>query len=443
MSSSRSCLASLLPCEVLGHIFELGFPRVSEENKSPWNFSIRRCSEYHVSVSHVSRHFRNVAIHTPRLWTIIQPGGVSLEFDIAYVKMCLERSGSLLCTISLHYGDLFFKYPNLAICEIMTLVNSNIYRLERFFAKSPQIPILHQIMGYLNRPAPRLRTLELSYTFPVAGKNRPARHDFQFLLFGGQMPMLTTILLEGVSAFRWSGYNLENVTEIGLSFEGDSMHRGLRTLIKRTPLLRKLGIRGGWMAWRSRQTEDHSVVELNFLEFLEISYLGQEDAIEIISLIWAPILKSLILAGINDCSTLLDTISTQPQRFPNLVYLLLEHFKASNEAFTELLRVYPNLERLGLHIGSSGKSFVHLLEGTKSTGGLHLCPKLKTLCCYGFSLKHIQDVLAKRAEANIPLPKVELSRNMTRESPHYNPSALLWLRQNTQVEFVPIVLDDY
>jgi F-box-like len=117
---NRDTVTYALPNELLAAIFEAGstdrpvFPQI-------------QVVEFPITISHVSRHWREIALHTPSLWSTIH-----MDENTSYPKLLdayLDRSGACPLDIVMDYQN---RYPE-----------SRILFRETFY--------LHKILPHIDR----------------------------------------------------------------------------------------------------------------------------------------------------------------------------------------------------------------------------------------------------------------------------------------------------
>jgi hypothetical protein len=123
-----------LPSETLSAIFEAGLPetpKTRERGRASWfDQSEERTTPFELLVSSVSRRWRNVALQTPRLWTVLVIDALGLTHDLydLYLhrsKMCplditlvgsyKGQSGKSDCDINVSGGIWNGLYPMLVV----------------------------------------------------------------------------------------------------------------------------------------------------------------------------------------------------------------------------------------------------------------------------------------------------------------------------------------
>ena len=153
-----------------------------------------RSSSYFVedllSITHVCRFWRQVAINAPELWTEI-----TMKNPEA-VEAFLERSGAVPLNVDLHLGP-GTEPP----CGILEAVAPHSHRFRRFSIFAP--PEAHyDPFAAFTGPAPLLERLEINY--PV---DSPPRS-----LFGGQTPRLRELVISACGL--WLQHQFGNLTSL-------------------------------------------------------------------------------------------------------------------------------------------------------------------------------------------------------------------------------------
>ncbi|KDQ13975.1 hypothetical protein BOTBODRAFT_33093 [Botryobasidium botryosum FD-172 SS1] len=144
-----------LPNEIISYIFELA-NETDPDSISP--HPLRLYTRW--SISHVSRLWRQVALHMPRLWSII------VSTDCHVVEVCVIRSKDAPLDISLPNYDpsarrsMLFPSPHVArFKSCMEILAPHIGRWQSLEFGDVSI---EEFMPYLDAAAPQLETLALS-----------------------------------------------------------------------------------------------------------------------------------------------------------------------------------------------------------------------------------------------------------------------------------------
>ncbi|OCH86122.1 hypothetical protein OBBRIDRAFT_828497 [Obba rivulosa] len=160
------CRINRLPPEILIMIFHHTFNPVNDDD-DPWNSSILDCAEL-TTMTHVCKHWREIAVGAASLWKHISKSGPS-------PSLCLERSR--LSPLLIHAVDT-------GLCDLARGLLSS--------GRPIKVLILYFHAYYdpepLRGPATYLETLHLSY-YVVHGQSQKVP------LFDGQTPVLHTLTL--------------------------------------------------------------------------------------------------------------------------------------------------------------------------------------------------------------------------------------------------------
>ncbi|KAF8516337.1 hypothetical protein BU17DRAFT_92906 [Hysterangium stoloniferum] len=433
-----------LPNEILSYIFEMGVLQQQEEgpptpvdkaNEKPVK------PDFQVLVSHVSQLFRDVALHTPSLWTLVRvPDLTPRRLD--YLRTFLGRSGS---SSSLEIIlDCVQCYPleHDDIDTAMAMMVPHISRLRRFTARFDAFDAMHNVLKNLTRPAPLLEALELSLDcgrrFDETSAFEPSSLRAPLKLFDGHVPRLSALALDGVHV-AWDQCNFQDIYDIHLGFHTHDVRPSwpvFKAIMDASPCLTILDLRGSAPIISSVPAEAFACTpaRMESLMDMRISDISADYAANLISLFVAPNLQFLALTNLknDDYSSLLDRIAGPPALFPNLESLKLSTVEANEDSVAALLHAFKTLKRLALHVREDQKSWLDLLVQSRADGEL-LCPKLEVLKCVGMEADSIKDMLQKRKIAGVPIPKLEIEDETAAWASHHT---LKWLRSNTDVEIV-------
>jgi len=164
-----------LPPEILSYIFLLSLPV-----RLDWAEIKRSSLKRSITLSRVNRHWRNVAISTPRLWTTIHIDGKSFSKtyddseETCIPKLFLQRSGMCPLSLSVHTTDF-----NEAIIATLLPLAERWHRITLDTTRS----MLAALSPVYNR-LPLLRTLEFKHSH-WAGSN-----DTNHFTFFSKAPLL-------------------------------------------------------------------------------------------------------------------------------------------------------------------------------------------------------------------------------------------------------------
>ncbi|KAI0695789.1 hypothetical protein C8T65DRAFT_562945, partial [Cerioporus squamosus] len=241
----------LLPVELLTRIFHLGVDSDPLPDDRPPEHR-----PFEVLVSHVCRHWRHIALHTPHLWTTVHfrlkshidrgraylSRNARLPIDI-YVDTCAEDTAK-------HRKDLIFRDTFMPTFDV---VLPHIDRWREFHLKVADLECKGSARKVLNTcgPAPLLRTLQLWHVQNWESPERlfGAIGPPPVVVFGGALPSLKNIILQGVNLPWTSSPFLSNLTSIEYALHSDD-------------------VRMPWEQWR------HMLVSSPNLERLFLHYSG-------------------------------------------------------------------------------------------------------------------------------------------------------------------------
>ncbi|KIM37874.1 hypothetical protein M413DRAFT_13072 [Hebeloma cylindrosporum] len=171
-----------IPPEILSHIFILTLP-----NRVEWHEIKRSSLKRSMTLARVNRHWRNVAVSTPQLWTTILIDEKSFpKLDVAHdaeeicmPKLFLQRSGMCPLSLSVHTKE----YNEEILATVVPLAE----RWHRITLDTP-MRMLVSLSPIYNR-LPLLRTLEFKTTHWTIGTNP------NHLTFFSNAPLLRYLIL--------------------------------------------------------------------------------------------------------------------------------------------------------------------------------------------------------------------------------------------------------
>ena len=236
-----------LPVELLTRIFQIGVdsePIPDDRDHSALSFE--------VSISHVCRHWRQVSLHTPLLWTTVHfrtkahmlRGNVylarnaRLPIDI-YVDTCSEDANT-------HRKDLLFREE---FIPVFNIVLPHIDRWRELHLKVADLDCKLSARRVLSTcgSAPALRTLQLWH---VQNWQTPERLFTAIgpppvVVFAGELPSLQHIVLQGVNLPWMSSPFLRNLTSIEYALHSDDVRMPFhlrRKMLASSPNLERLSL---------------------------------------------------------------------------------------------------------------------------------------------------------------------------------------------------------
>ncbi|KII92535.1 hypothetical protein PLICRDRAFT_37302 [Plicaturopsis crispa FD-325 SS-3] len=410
---NRRTSISRLPDELLAEIFSHGEPAYTQ-----------RGLPSQVTVSHVSQHWRQVAIGTPMLWTRIcivghQPVEYVRYYPLGLLDVHLDRSRSCLLHIRCDIdSDAFFR-------KIIAHAHRwSSFAIAHRYAYSDMLSrLLRQL---IDLRAPNLRHLAIEgvpSALPTA-------------IFTGGVPLLSSLTLSG---FMLSECRIPGICHrlTVLNFVGPSY--GVRTLaliqsvLTETSSLEELGICEFRMDVEVQLADP---VELPTLRKLDIGFIDMhsDDYVTCIcSALVMPALECLKLREADRDQVLHFTRylrSPQALRYPRLQTLILDNTVVT----PELVYALPNI-RHAVVISQCRDGWNMSLEESLEPvpGAPRPWPYLRSLVLddtnpMKFRLYYI---VAARIDAGIPLSAVKLKWDR-----QYLPGAevLYWLQQHVRLE---------
>lgn len=331
---------SVLPNELLGAIFELGH---SSQELDDCHFEIL--------VSSVSRHWRDVALRTPRLWNIISR---RFEQRLERIAVYLNRSKSVPIHLRISIGGLHADYQeDIAIGGLCQLLNSHFCRCHHLaiHSRCPKrlVMLLHNLHSV---SAPFLRRIDISCPercFDDEGGDSilPAWGQ----IFVGGTPSLTSISMKNIG-LQCCLPPLGSVTAIYLCC-GSPYSTGITSdewvkMLSSAPSLLHLEIDGDLEVefWSPSMA-----FEMPQLQRLSISANdnGKSSFHGFLGCIKAPRLEVLLLKYF----TVEETGGVRPNPFPSLHTLILQNIFLDQDQSLEdlgsldnLLAAFPDIQHL-------------------------------------------------------------------------------------------------
>lgn len=369
-----------LPADVLILIFEAANEMMNPRN-DPWAFPSDCEKPLPMTVSQVSRFWRDVATHSPLLWTFID---ISPPWSLNIIRLFLKRSKS--CPI-----DLRLQTPSVALGIVMSpaTVNSTARRLCKII--EPHIPRCRSISirGELERTSPMLYTVLNTIrasrvpilekcTLHIEGMSEFDDDDVQALpLFHHGAPALHNIRLMGPKMLsRHLPHTQVTTLHLGAGDTRGMSFQEFSSTMRSCPLLHTLAVYDDLIVgfW-----PDNAVLDFPFLRSLEM-YGTITTVSDILSTISAPLLEDLVIAPVvmDDLANFqAQQASAQSLKFPAVKSLTLS--PASTYSFGVMSLAsdcFPAVEQLtipNIHQDSFTAAF------TETTTTSTLWPKLKTL----------------------------------------------------------------
>lgn len=334
----RSGVVLQLPNETLCAIFDEG-RRVITAREGSWL----------MSVSHVCRRWRDVAIHTPFLWTNIYFGFRSRSPKaLEYIQTCLERSRNCPLNIKLRFGDngraQEQKEALDRLCSHLDVIipHTNRWRtLDVHLHHSRSLPIL---LDRLPSQVAILKHIRIELEDHVV-------EPFDCIVFSKGAPMLESVELHRIS-YLSCGLPLFHLTSLVLTRSGTVLIPAEFRMVLTTPsCLRELSLLGDTVSpgigpWAS--------IQLPHLTTLTLHPGAEAVFTHLCNALVTPALKFLALGHFSAESIRILTESLLPYspRYPKLRMLelsIVAGLSASVQAqIISLLKELPMITELAL-----------------------------------------------------------------------------------------------
>jgi hypothetical protein len=222
-----------LPPEILVQVFGWFQHRRCIPNRAqPWKTYDHKWSR----IMAVCKHFRDVALHAPTLWTVIDFETHSPQWR----ELCVARSGDAALVLHAHSTS----------------------QLDCFHrARSARVSAFGDIASVLNAPAPRLRILKVrAYLEEDEEEDEEFAFAFTVRFLGGQAANLVSLILRGCRISIYDAPPMPAVRRLELDIV--TFHAGMDSLwllLSATPAVEDLSVFGISLAevdWRLPRFED-------------------------------------------------------------------------------------------------------------------------------------------------------------------------------------------
>ncbi|KAF7969881.1 hypothetical protein HWV62_25673 [Athelia sp. TMB] len=344
---------STLPDEVLTMVFEEG---MHLNGDSPCHFGSL--------ASHVTHHWRSVALAAPRLWSKIRWREPCTEQEMERVSTFLSRSGTSPIEIRFRPYDTSCQaippeFVQLTRGHIRHCVHISIWDIHPNYLTK----VLEDIFCY---PAPMLRSIDLG--LDEAYEPEPLLNTYLFPLGA---PLLTIAHLSSihVSDFVFCLPAFENITTLRLidfciNDKEEKECASFRDTLMAMPALYYLDLR------LDTTVESFSLYEvfLHTVKFLCIQAVHQRALEDIINSIHAKSMTALYLRRESFGQTRLAGEENWASHFPSLQHLILAHSMRDLPNIGVIARRFPGVKRLtchGISWRSKTKHIGHVLDSIK------------------------------------------------------------------------------
>jgi len=431
----------------------------SSDFDSPW-------PPFPIVVSHVCRHWRNIAFSTPSLWTTITvPPEERPPYEFAMTL--LERSRGLPIDIYIdcepHEHDCDVEPPSDADLKfLLSLLIPHIHRWRTMELSVSEYHHMYVFLSAVSDPstptAPQLETLELYHheemeEFDSFGYHSMSKH---FTLFGGSAPSLTRLVLWGVHV-DWNQpwiASASNVTDLELAFHPEDVRPSwaqFASILRGASALEKLSLRlsgpsGDPPEWFIEPTPGspadlNAPVQLPRVTDFILAFHSQARAIGLLRKFYLPALKNLVLDfddgdytelvhELAGPATSLSLSSAQEQSrslLSKLESLKIAGLPCRLECVHTLYGELQNLTSLNLSLSYLPPNFLDILCTPcrlAGRGDIWL-PRLATLYVSGTFGEQLRELVQKRRDAGVPLSSLYVE-----ESCEVDKKDMVWLKEN-------------
>jgi hypothetical protein len=325
----------LLPTEILAEILKVAQP----EKRSRWKIP------FEVSTSHVSTHWRNVALDTPHLWTTID---IYSLHSLAWISSYIARSSTLAIDVrfDIWQSDRSSSISTISVLPLVEIVLPHIERWQSFMLFTYQRRTARIILSRLSKAtAPAIQRLRIS----VDGSDDfgPPSQDAPDIFFAGGTPQLSSADIDGL----WYLPPLSNLTTLELhstSIEALPLtYDHFNAIAQTAPCLAHLAIRGvvdvtHWSMHATPTLVMPSICSLLFSNenTLAALFLTSVSVPQLQSL-WVDYPETALQQGFFDSPLF---VTTDP--FPSLRYLTLQSYHFST--VQSYARVFSRITHLHL-----------------------------------------------------------------------------------------------
>ena len=414
---------------------------------------------FQIIVSHVCRHWRNVALSTPSLWTTIE---VTPEARPPYgpVSAWLERSKGLPVDIYVNCerSRRGVQLPSDTDLEFLfSLFSPHIHRwrtMEILVSDYRHLYVFLSVVSDPSVPAPQLTVLEFDsfgYTYPGMLK--------RLALVGGSAPLLTGLVLCGVHV-DWNQpwiASASNLTHLELAFHLEDLRLSwarFAAILRGAPALERLSLRlsgpcGDPQEWFIEPTPGspadlNSPVQFPRVTHLTLAFHSQARAIGLLHKFYLPAIKHLVLEFNNGDYTEFVHELAKPATSPslnsaqekpcsllrNLETLKIAGLPCRTECLQKLYGELQNLTSLDINFWSPHPEDPLSLLGSPGIGRHEIwLPRLVTLYVPWTSSDVLREIVQRRKDAGVPLDSLYVKDSYGA----YSDEDVVWLKENLKM----------
>ena len=327
------------------------------------------------TLSHVSSHWREVALSVGSLWTfIVMTFPLAVE-QIDRAKASLSRSKDLPIDVHIDIRDPDRTWDSdedqdqmrLAVVQIMECLEQSHPRWRSLTVLTDTWAPMHAFLAYSSMLSsmPKLEQLSLNRCNAFAGlpdAPDPIPSD-PVELFGGnaRLPKLRHVVLAGAHV-NYSCTGFEGLLSLDLRHQprrASPTIRQLRQLLHASPGLRSLSLVALNPDSEEPEQDDGHAVSLVHLTDLTLGWWFVEDAIGLLEVLQLPAVENLVLEDIaptllqqdfvaRDSSPILETLANMINPASHLRRLTINGALLDPAAFSQFIPGLVNLEELEL-----------------------------------------------------------------------------------------------
>ncbi|TCD65268.1 hypothetical protein EIP91_002933 [Steccherinum ochraceum] len=394
-----------LPNELLASIFIIGVLTAEEEDSLMLSALMLVC-----------RHWKDVTLATPILWSRIVAG---TRHSVDKARRKLERSQSVPLHVLVDFSPRMEHgtVTTESIVNTMDLLCSSIWRWESFRLTIPNRPQAHAALSRCREEAPLLETLSIHILHSMQEDHYS---HAPLPLFAGHIPRLSSCSITSFN-FGWDQKLLTGlrVLKLGGYWNGFSPSSDIiLNILRACPKLEEFALRnmsdveadrcvvtetaadGSEKATRS---SDAKAIHLPRLTSLSFYYAGIARTHTIMSVLSLPALEKVELCFLDDVSPVIEHLRRQ-----SLTYLPLKHLRIESSFFSELklvrlLHRLPSLTSLELVDVEDASSHLFKSMSTPAGASTWICPKLAHLVlegCTAFDWDSLRSFVESRLPAH-------------------------------------------
>ncbi|KAG7089957.1 hypothetical protein E1B28_011582 [Marasmius oreades] len=434
-----------LPNELLALIFEQGSSLASRTRLQPKYplMPVRPVNtiSFMLTVLHVCHRWREVAMHTPSLWTSLL---VSHPMDVEapdpnsnklvdWVENALKRSQNLPLDITI---DCTHISPTSAIKQLIP--ESHRWRSLSIVVPGPQsLPLILSTLREVD--APTLEGLEITANkvdrLPVTEQCPP---------FFISCPKLAHVRLNRVRLL-WDANPLHHLTSLELRFVIWPDFLDLRQVFLRSPTLEHLVLHFDNYAFARLDREGRAPIPIPCLRSLELRFFYDDspNIVSLIQLFTVPTLECLTLKNLScaDWCRVLPYFRSYAASYPALRSLTVCNIRGLVCVDSSTVRAFPHLTHLSL-IGVYSNAFSQLLLNERTEDGYNVLvwPKLRSLWVQNdmdTKMELLKKAIDSRMSLGRPITRLVLDQHLFEG----HPEVIQCLRQSVKVENASYIHD--